>query len=215
MINSPEWFNLVHSSSDVTYSGLNITASSTKGTKIANTDGWDIYRSDNIVIRDSIINNQDDCVSFKPSGCIIYYSTNFLLFNICKYRYDECSSVKPYLYRITVSPSLVWIQNTHGSVYNRLLVAYQLVLSDNTPVYSILSRTSLLRKLTTTQGLKAELIYDIVYRNVRLIDTQNGARIKAFAGPGVGSGIVKNVTFENFAETSVDNPLVIDQVSKL
>jgi len=42
---------------------------------------------------------------------------------------------------------------------------------------------------------------------------QNGARIKAWAGPNVGGGIVKNVTFQNFAETDVDNPLIIDQVS--
>lgn len=50
--------------------------------------------------------------------------------------------------------------------------------------------------------------------NVRLIDTENGARIKAFAGPNVGSGIVNNITFEHFTETSVDSPLVIDQVSQ-
>lgn len=41
---------------------------------------------------------------------------------------------------------------------------------------------------------------------------QNGARIKAWAGQNVGSGIVKNITFENFFETAVDNPVVIDQV---
>lgn len=43
---------------------------------------------------------------------------------------------------------------------------------------------------------------------------QNGARIKAWAGPNVGSGIVKNVTFDGFVESSVDNPVVIDQVWK-
>lgn len=29
--------------------------------------GWDVYRSSNIVIQDSVINNGDDCVSFKPN----------------------------------------------------------------------------------------------------------------------------------------------------
>ena len=43
-------------------------------------------------------------------------------------------------------------------------------------------------------------------------NAQNGARIKAFAGSGVGSGIVKNVTFSFFQETNVDNPVIIDQV---
>jgi galacturan 1,4-alpha-galacturonidase len=42
-------------------------------------------------------------------------------------------------------------------------------------------------------------------------NAQNGARIKAWAGQGVGSGIVKNVTFTHFVESNVDNPVVIDQ----
>lgn len=44
-------------------------------------------------------------------------------------------------------------------------------------------------------------------------NAENGARIKAFAGPNVGSGIVKNVTFSHFKVASVDNPVIIDQVS--
>lgn len=48
-----------------------------------------------------------------------------------------------------------------------------------------------------------------------MTDAQNGARIKAFAGSGVGSGIVKNITFDHFFETKVDNPIVIDQASEL
>ena len=45
-----------------------------------------------------------------------------------------------------------------------------------------------------------------------MTNAQNGARIKAWAGPNVGSGIVKNITFENFFETAVQNPVIIDQV---
>ncbi|KAK0194353.1 pectin lyase fold/virulence factor [Armillaria mellea] len=114
MINGPMWFNFVYESNEVTYSNINITAVSTSKNKIANTDGWDIYRSDTVVIRDSSILNGDDCVSFKP---------------------------RTYLCR------------THKS----------------------------------------------------------GARIKAWAGSGVGSGIVKNITFINFEVSKVDNPIVIDQ----
>ena len=43
-------------------------------------------------------------------------------------------------------------------------------------------------------------------------NAQNGARIKAWAGADVGSGIVKNTTFDLFFETDVDNPIIIDQV---
>ena len=35
-------------------------------------------------------------------------------------------------------------------------------------------------------------------RNIRMSNAQNGVRIKAWAGKGVGSGIVKNITFEGF-----------------
>lgn len=50
------------------------------------------------------------------------------------------------------------------------------------------------------------------FRNVRMSNAQNGARIKCWAGPGVGGGIVRNITFEHFVESNVDNPLIIDQV---
>ncbi|CAN9132594.1 unnamed protein product [Alternaria alternata] len=36
--------------------------------EIANSDGWDTYRSDRVVIQDSYIINTDDCVSFKPNS---------------------------------------------------------------------------------------------------------------------------------------------------
>jgi len=43
-------------------------------------------------------------------------------------------------------------------------------------------------------------------------NAQNGARIKAWAGPNVGAGIVRNITFQDFVVDAVDNPVVIDQV---
>ncbi len=46
-----------------------------------------------------------------------------------------------------------------------------------------------------------------------MANAQNGARIKAWAGKNVGSGIVKNITFSFFTESNVDSPVVIDQVS--
>lgn len=45
-----------------------------------------------------------------------------------------------------------------------------------------------------------------------MTNAQNGARIKAWAGPNVGGGIVRNVTFDGFIESKVNNPVVIDQV---
>ncbi|PSR73357.1 hypothetical protein PHLCEN_2v10792 [Hermanssonia centrifuga] len=137
MINSPEWVNLVNEGEQIVYRNLNISAVSTSENGAANTDGWDIYRSNNVIIENSMINNGDDCVSFKP-----------------KY---SCFSLQ-FLFPLTIS-------TTH--------------------------------------------------RNIKMSNAQNGARIKAWAGQGVGSGIVKNITFLNFSETNVDNPVIIDQVSQL
>ena len=52
----------------------------------------------------------------------------------------------------------------------------------------------------------------VTLRNIKMLNAQNGARIKAWAGQGVGSGIVKNITFTGFTESNVDNPIIIDQV---
>ncbi|KAK8174518.1 pectin lyase fold/virulence factor [Phyllosticta citribraziliensis] len=66
--NSPQWYNIVANSSDVVFSGISIEGESQSENEAKNTDGWDTYRSDNIVIMDSVINNGDDCVAFKPNS---------------------------------------------------------------------------------------------------------------------------------------------------
>ncbi|KAF7715377.1 Galacturan 1,4-alpha-galacturonidase [Penicillium ucsense] len=73
---SPQWYNFVANSSDVLFEGIDIRGYSKSSHEAKNTDGWDIYRSNNIVIQDSVINNGDDCVSFKPN------STNVIVQNL-------------------------------------------------------------------------------------------------------------------------------------
>ncbi|PSN65120.1 pectin lyase-like protein [Corynespora cassiicola Philippines] len=73
---SPQWYNLVANSSDVVFSDITIEGDSVSKNPAKNTDGWDTYRSDNIVIQNSNINNGDDCVSFKPN------STNIIVQNL-------------------------------------------------------------------------------------------------------------------------------------
>ncbi|KAG5658691.1 hypothetical protein KAF25_010872 [Fusarium avenaceum] len=76
MRNSPNWFNIIINSTDVLISDLDLQAKSVNGVKIANSDGWDTYRSDRVVIQNSVIDNTDDCVSFKPN------STNVVVQNL-------------------------------------------------------------------------------------------------------------------------------------
>ncbi|KAK7203241.1 putative exopolygalacturonase X [Myxozyma melibiosi] len=73
---SPMWYIWVSDSQDVIFDGIDITGFSNNKNTAKNTDGWDTYRSDNIVIQNSVINNGDDCVSFKPN------STNVLVQNL-------------------------------------------------------------------------------------------------------------------------------------
>lgn len=39
----------------------------------------------------------------------------------------------------------------------------------------------------------------------------NGVRIKAWAGPNVGYGVVNNVTYTDFTAINIDWPIIIDQ----
>ncbi|KAL4917705.1 pectin lyase fold/virulence factor [Aspergillus aurantiobrunneus] len=73
---SPQWYQLVANSSDVLFDGIDISGYSSSENEAKNTDGWDTYRSSNIVIQNSVINNGDDCVSFKPN------STDILVQNL-------------------------------------------------------------------------------------------------------------------------------------
>lgn len=65
---SPEYYNFVANSSSVVFSDISILGGSVSSNPAKNTDGWDTYRSSNIVIQRSTIVNQDDCVSFKPNS---------------------------------------------------------------------------------------------------------------------------------------------------
>ena len=57
----------VNEGKNIVFKNITISAVSTSSNDAKNTDGWDIFRSDNVTIADSNITNGDDCVSFKPS----------------------------------------------------------------------------------------------------------------------------------------------------
>ncbi|KAH7915770.1 glycoside hydrolase family 28 protein [Hygrophoropsis aurantiaca] len=67
-IGSPFWNNFVYQSSNVTYRNINISTISYSSNPTINSDGWDIYRSSYVTIENSTVNNDDDCVSFKPNA---------------------------------------------------------------------------------------------------------------------------------------------------
>jgi len=59
--------SFVYQSSNVEYSNIKIRAvSSNASAEAANSDGWDIYRSDNVYIHDShVVNGDDWCVTSR------------------------------------------------------------------------------------------------------------------------------------------------------
>lgn len=89
---SPQYYHFVANSSNVVFDNINISGGSVSKNPAKNTDGWDTYRSSDITIQNSVINNGDgrsffssethslltllDCVSFKPN------STNILVQNL-------------------------------------------------------------------------------------------------------------------------------------
>lgn len=63
-----KWHNLIANSSDILISDIDIFSRSASKNFAKNLDGWDTYRSDNLVIQNSYIDHDDDCVSFKPNS---------------------------------------------------------------------------------------------------------------------------------------------------
>ncbi|KAI0676372.1 pectin lyase-like protein [Trametes maxima] len=68
--------NFVYQSTNITYKNIQIRSQSYSSSPTANSDGWDIYRSSGVTIRDCVVVNDDDCVSFKPN------STNIIVANM-------------------------------------------------------------------------------------------------------------------------------------
>ncbi|KAK8102121.1 hypothetical protein PG984_015267 [Apiospora sp. TS-2023a] len=73
---SPQYYHFVANSTNVVFNNIDIAGRSTSKHEAKNTDGWDTYRCDGVTIQNSVINNGDDCVAFKPN------STNILVQNL-------------------------------------------------------------------------------------------------------------------------------------
>ncbi|KAF1348778.1 glycoside hydrolase family 28 protein [Delphinella strobiligena] len=56
-----------------------------------------------------------------------------------------------------------------------------------------------------------DYISNAYIKNVTLLNGQNGARLKAWAGVDVGDGFIDNITYEDVYIENTDHPLVLDQ----
>ncbi|KAK8070635.1 exopolygalacturonase [Apiospora hydei] len=74
---SPQYYHFVANSTNVVFNNIDIAGRSTSKHAAKNTDGWDTYRSDGVTIQNSVINNGDDCVAFKPNSTKILVQNLF------------------------------------------------------------------------------------------------------------------------------------------
>jgi galacturan 1,4-alpha-galacturonidase len=56
---SPQYYHFIANSTNVVFDGLDISGFSSSKNVAKNTDGWDTYRSSDLVIQNSVINNGD------------------------------------------------------------------------------------------------------------------------------------------------------------
>lgn len=56
---SPQYYYFVANSSNVVFDNINIAGGSVSANLAKNTDGWDTYRSSDITIQNSVVNNGD------------------------------------------------------------------------------------------------------------------------------------------------------------
>lgn len=66
---SPQYYFFVANATNVLFDGLNISGGSKSSNPAKNTDGWDTYRSTDLVIQNSIVNNGDGKFSYQLLIC--------------------------------------------------------------------------------------------------------------------------------------------------
>ncbi|KAK0735186.1 exopolygalacturonase [Lasiosphaeria miniovina] len=74
---SPQYYHFVANASNIVFNNISIAGDSTSKNTAKNTDGWDTYRSRDVTIMNSVVNNADDCISFKPNSTDILVQSLF------------------------------------------------------------------------------------------------------------------------------------------
>ncbi|KAJ9198125.1 CAZyme family GH28 [Paecilomyces variotii] len=94
---------------------------------------------------------------------------------------DDCFSPKPNTTNVFVQN--LWCNNTHGVSMGSI----------------------------GQYAGEEDIIENVYVENVTLLNGQNGARLKAWAGQNVGYGRINNVTYKDIRIENTDNPIVLDQ----
>lgn len=145
-------------------------------------DGWDTYRSSNIIIQDSIINNGDDCVSFKPN------SSEILVQNL------HCNGS----HGISVG--------SLGQYVGEVDIVENVLVHLPIPLHPIIPLTNLMiRQVTNITMTNASDMARIK------VWPGSPAALSGDLQGGGGSGRVSNITYTSMAITNVDYAVEITQ----
>ncbi|RDW60317.1 putative exopolygalacturonase B [Coleophoma crateriformis] len=185
---SPIWTNFIVTSKNVTYDNVIIENLSTNENLPKNTDGWDSYNVDGLTVTNAWINIGDDCFSPKPNTSNIFVKNMYCngTHGVSMGSIGQYPGVRDYIEN-------AYIQNVtmlNGQV-------------------GILSFTQLFPAVTCSPSgnMHQRSQIDQIYADSYL---QNGARLKGWAGPNVGYGYIRNVTFRDFVIGNTDWPIVLD-----
>jgi galacturan 1,4-alpha-galacturonidase len=64
---SPQYYHFVANSTNVVFDNIDILGGSVSANVAKNTDGWDTYRSSDITIQNSVVNNGDGMFSLSST----------------------------------------------------------------------------------------------------------------------------------------------------
>jgi galacturan 1,4-alpha-galacturonidase len=164
----------------------NVTRLSVEGITQLNSPCWTNFfvNSKDISFDNVFINAYSTNASAEPKNTDGFDSLNVNGLSVTNTRVDigdDCFSPKPNTTNIFVQN--LWCNNTHG-VSMGSIGQYPGVL---------------------------DIIEHAYIENVTLLNGENGARLKAWAGEDVGYGRINNITYKNIHVENTDYPVVLDQ----
>ncbi|KAJ5609862.1 pectin lyase-like protein [Penicillium herquei] len=164
----------------------NATRVSVEGITQLNSPCWTnfLIRTDDVSFDDVYIHAYSTNASVDAANTDGFDSLivdNFRVTNVRVDNGDDCFSPKPNTSNIFVQN--LWCNNSHG------------VSMGSIGEYS---------------G-EYDFIENAYMENLTLLNGQNGARLKAWAGPDVGYGRMTNITYRNVEIQNTDSPIVLDQ----
>ncbi|KKK12823.1 hypothetical protein ARAM_001171 [Aspergillus rambellii] len=191
LVNEVNGFNVEKDSKNTYYRPIlflteNATRISVEGITQLNSPCWTNFfiNTTDVSFDDVFINAYSTNASALPKNTDGFDSLNVNGLSVTNTRVDigdDCFSPKPNTTNIFVQN--LWCNNTHG-VSMGSIGQYAGVM---------------------------DIIEHAYIENVTLLNGQNGARLKAWAGPNVGYGRINNITYKNIRIENTDHPVVLDQ----